>query len=321
MRSLIAGPPQGNEAGGFKQDYRARVGTVINVENMNISTEVGIPFELGAKRLSPKSELVLTFIDRSPQFFELSERLDVITSSRGRGPLLVLLRGCPHDLHGGFVLRCAFKEFVERYGSSGSWTYLKRLRWPQGASSIDAVLRSVGEGLGLPSGASVVEVLSYLKSTNQHVCFSHLVDYEDWAIDEGRLIRSWVEYFSGQSLMRDDGRLVVAFLCIQLGVERTKACVALEEFLESMRVQNIDLHAPVLVSSPLKMIRQRDLEDWLGDAARYLKDDLLEVRLLEMPSKLFQDEKPQYLRDVHARVRESLIQNLAEGPHFVQEAQ
>jgi hypothetical protein len=293
------------------QNYRAPVGQVFNAERIEIHSELGIPLGFG-RGISLKTELVLTFIDRYPQFEELAERLDVQPDRARRGALLVVLPGCNRDLHGGFVLRCACKEFLEHYTDDTSWTYLKRLRWPQGARDVGAVLRTVGEPMGLPLTADPGEIESRIFSSPNHLCFSHLVDGEDWEIDRGSLITKWVEYFAGENLRGRAQRLIIAFLCVQLATERTSACRALETFLDGLRARHADPAQAVLVTSPLRQIRQKDLEEWLGVAARYLEDELFEARLLEMPSQLFKDERSLYLRDVHAAVRGALARSLAD---------
>jgi len=306
-------PPLGN---GVTQDFKAAVGQVMNAEQMVFNNyELGAGAATGGGQLSEREERVITFIDRTPQSRELSDRLSGLRNEEPYA-LLVILPGCSKDLHGGFVLRWAYKELEARYGTEPPWRYLKRLRWPQGGKSSHDVIGSIAEGLSLKIGVELSEVETYISKSAAHLCFSHVVEGDDWQIDNGQLIQHWVEYFAEARLTRPNQRNVIAFLCVHLRVERTSSCLALEKFVEGLRQKYSDDKAKVLVTKPLEKIKQRDLEDWLGEAGRYLRDDLIESRLLGLPAEVFERESPRYLHDVHVAVRERLLALATIRPRF-----
>jgi len=234
----------------------------------------------------------------------------------------VVMPGCEEDLHQGFVLRCALKEFRDRYPSDVSWKYLSRLRWPEGARDIGYILRTVGDAMGLPSSAGQDEIERYIANYPRHLCFSHFVEGEDWVSDNGALVRAWCEYFARGDLGIRAQRLVVAFLCVQLATERTSACQALEGFLNELRTRYSGPAGNILVTGPLSQVRKKDVDDWTGEAARYLEEEYLEGSLLEIPSRLFGDQQPRSrcFRDVYIAVRSELDRLLInERPRFTSE--
>jgi hypothetical protein len=110
--------------------------------------------------------------------------------------------------------------------------------------------------------------------------------------------------------------MVIAFLCVELTVEKTTACRFLEQFVEKQRVNSSIPNSNILVVPPLQKVRRRELEDWTGEATRYLREDYLEGGLLEIPGRLFKTDEPRSLRALYSEVRSELSNLRSDRPRF-----
>jgi hypothetical protein len=303
----------------FSQTFNAPVGNVFNADTLNIQADIGLLSAL-TSRLPERAVLAPTMIDRTAQCNAIIDRLLEVDTSRGGGALLVTLNGCGGDLHQALVLRCARIDFAESFRDSGPWLYLKRLEWPEGATSVDALVRTVRDAAGLPRSFTRAETEAAFSKIENHICFSHVVDSESWAMDRGALVRQWIDYVASGRLRPARGRLLVAFLCIQLDEKDGRLQAGMRAFLDALsRDAASDANANVLITQPLGLIRRSHVEEWVGTASRYLADDLIEASLIGLSGRLFEPGSDQRrLAVIFAGVQEALARAIGPRARFVE---
>lgn len=264
------------------QNFHAPVGTVANAETIHIHTTLGLaPSGPAPERAS----LAPTLIDRRMQADPLLERLEE-AAENGQTALLVVVPGCIPDLHSAFVLRCARIDFAA--DPERVWLYLRQLRWPEGASSIDAILKTIRDGASLGKALRRPEIETALRNFDRSLCFGHLVDGSTWEEDNGALVRAWVDYFCSGAMKPAGDKLCVAFLSLALKDPRSATCAAMEAFIQELKNRQGE-GEPIHVTPLLGHIRHKHLSDWVGEASTFLADDLIEAELVDLPATLFPD--------------------------------
>lgn len=293
---------------GKNQTYKGKVGTVNNADTIHIHNELGRLGPIGGK-ISDRALLAPTLIDRGPQLNLLVERLDAMLEKGVTHPLLVIVPGCVDDLHQAFVVRCALIEFISEFGDVGDWKYLKRLTWPEGATSVDQILRDVRDRLGLPKAyRRRPDIEANIAKTGQHLCWCHVVDLDEWRQDDGALLKKWADYVMNGSIKTAPDHFLIAFLCLVIDEEPGPTSQMVERFIEEIRPAEEQESSRLLITPPLGAIRQKHLADWVGEASHYIGDDLLEAQLLALPNELYSDAPPERRRlaDFYQHVAEAL---------------
>lgn len=290
------------------KNYKRGIGTIDNAETINIHNELG---QLGVTSGSVPDRALLapTLIDRGPPINQLIERLEEMLDSGSTYPLLVVVPGCADDLHQALVVRCALIEFIKDFGGSGAWRYLKRLTWPEGATRIIHILQDVRDRLGLPKVyRKLQDIETNIVKVNQHLCWCHFVDLDDWRQDEGALVKKWVDYFLSGSLRCAPEHFLVAFLCLVVDEDPGPTSKQVQQFIDELKAMPEEMSARLLVTPDLSTIRQKHVADWVGEAAHYIGDDVLEPQLLALPNELYKNrnEQPLRLADVYQKVADAL---------------
>jgi hypothetical protein len=296
-----------------RQDYGGPVGTVQNADTIHIHNELG-RLEGGIGNMPDKAILAPTLVDRGLQLNPLLERLEAMLPTGGA--LLVIVPGYAADLHEALVIRCGLVAFVDEFGGNGAWQYLRFLEWPDGAGTIEAILRKVRDHLGLDKTYRQADIERSVSRLGRHLSFGHLVDRDSWETDDGALVRQWVDYFARGSVKAGPKCLVVGFLCLEMSEEPTAACRQMQAFLEEAgRTPPGRSGGGVLVTRPLGLIRPRDLVEWRSRVSEYLKDDLIHADLLDVASGLFPPDAPRRrLREIWSEVRGALMDAVKRRP-------
>lgn len=313
-RSAAEPPPRPEP--GHVQNYHGSIGNLFNID-------VGDSGDLGLLLSGPASEkeaLAPTLIDRVPQTTALLERLIEIEAPDRGSSLLVLVPGCVSDLHNALVLRCAKVDFVRATANGDPWLYLKQLEWPEGAVSVDPILKSIGDELALGKSSRRPQIEAQVAALARNICFSHLIDGPLWEQDEGALLGKWVDYFLSGALRPSPGHLLVSFVCVQYEPERTAACRKLEAFVGALAERQLPDGVAVLTTPVLNPILQRHLAQWVSKAATFLEDELVETELLDLPASVFgANPMPRPFADVYKAVREALARTVRHHrPQFME---
>jgi len=311
-----AAPPPARPEAGTVQNYHGSIGNLFNID-------LGDAGDLGQLLTGPASEkeaLAPTLIDRVPQTNALLEQLARIEAPGRGAALLVVVPGCVSDLHNALVLRCAKVEFARATANGDPWLYLKQLEWPEGAVSVDPILKSIGDELALPKSYRRAEIEAGVCALGRNICFSHLIDGPLWEQDEGALLRKWTDYFLGGSLRPSPGHVMVGFLCVQLEPERTAVCRKLEGFIRELGDRELPEGVAALTTAILNPILQSHLSQWVSKAATFLEDELVETELLDLPVNVFgANPVPRPFADVYKAVREALARTVRHHrPQFME---
>lgn len=289
--------------------FGAPVGTV-NAPYMQNVILAGLP---GAAdpRLSPRARLAATLLDRGPQGAAVRERLQRLRRQRDRAPLLVVLPGCATDCHHAFVARFALHDLRAFLPQEEGLHILSTLPWPGGASDVSAILETVRDRLKLPARYDQAAIERYLAEIPASICFSHVIDPEEWETDDGALVQGWVNYI--QQHWPASTNFVIAFLCIQLPKPALrKPDMPMVAYLEKLR-RNSTPEGRVIVTSDLEQIRSKHINEWIGAVCNLLQDSSLEADLISAPGRLFPD--PAVYRPFQ-EVYEDLVQLLTEVKAF-----
>jgi inactive STAND len=292
-----------------EQNYHAPINTVVNVD---ISGELA-GFFPGSVGLNPRAWLAPTLVDRQPQFEAILERIDSMVETTGGGKLLVVVPGTRSDVHQSLVLRCGMAYFGEYYDQERGWNYLGRVAWPRGAQSVLPILKKIGQALALPKNArNQAAIEDKLANLQQSICFSHHLEAASWNEDEQELVLNWIDYICDKWPPPAPGRFVIAFLCLDSGIEPKDPFAGLIGKLQQARPVG-----PVLVTKRLDFIYANDVDDWVSEVARYLKLPSLEGLLLNAADDLFSQSR-QGLRfsQVYKPLCERLAAILPPGPIF-----
>lgn len=304
----------------YHQAYNAPIGTVINVDAQSFSLDLGALNALAAGRMPERAALAPTLINRSPQFNAIADKLLALQEAGEAGTMMVTLTGAAGDLHQALVMRLARIEFVNGYGGSGGWQYLKRLEWPEGATSVDAVVRTVRDALGLPRTYDRVETEKAVALLNRNLCFSHFIDSERWASDRGALARKWIDYVASGALRPRAGHFMVVFLCLRIDETPRADCRRLIAFADQINSEtgNAKL-GNILVAPPLGLIRRDHVDEWVAAAARYLVDDQVEADLLDLAGQFFNSgPEKRRLTTVFSPAQEALARALGTKARFLE---
>jgi hypothetical protein len=295
-----------------EQNYHGPIGNVVNVD---FSGELA-GFLPTRARLTQRAWLAATLVNRQPQFEAIVDRIDDLVERSGGGKLLIVVRGIRPDVHQSLVLRCGLAHFGEYYDQENGWAYLGRIGWPRGAAAVLSVLRKLADALALPRGVRDQSAIEReLASVRKSVCFSHYLDADWWTEREQPLVLDWVDYVCQRWPAPPVGRLVIAFLCLASGTGTSDPFVTL--VAELRRRAGADRSGSVLVTEPLDLISASDVDDWVSEAARYLKLPALEGMLLTTSDGLFSPTRqPRRFADVYKGLCETLATLLPAGPTF-----
>jgi hypothetical protein len=273
------------------------------------------PFAPMNTKLPEKAWVALTLIDRDPQITAISDRIDEILKTRAGGPLLVILRGVRPDLHQNLVLRCGLVHFARHYAQSTGWTYLGRVPWPRGATSIVHILRKLRDAVGLPIELREQgEIEARLASLENSLCFSHYIESVSWDERQRRLITDWIRYMREGWPLPPVGCLVIGFLCFDYTIKQT----AFENFIEEVEAEYpIDTHLSVLMTDPLDLIGKGDIEDWVSEVSRYLNEPTFEARMWNAADTLFEtsDQRKRFA-DIYHQLCSMMASSLVPGVKF-----
>jgi hypothetical protein len=305
---------------GMTQDY-TNTGTVINANQLYLADELGLS-STAARRLPPKVTLVATMIDRDPQYEPCIDFLQTRLANVACGrPSLIVLHGSDAELHRAFVLRCERLDLRELLGNAEVYIPFGRVKWPQGGSRLESVLRSLNPSFRLPRLAGRAELEAKFRGLAHSVCFSHHVDASGWEPATAELIETWIKYFREDWPDLPPGRLVVAFLCIELPREETDAAKAARAYIEDLR-QRFTSDPIVLITKELQPIRKNHVSDWIADFRQYFGDEWDEVTVVDAPMRLFsqgQESRPlgDLFRDLLQLLHEAYRPALGAQPIFL----
>jgi hypothetical protein len=292
----------------WQQNYNAPVGTVINIETLQDAAALG-QFITGP--VSDKELLAPTLIDRGFQIRALAERIEEVEAADEAASLLVVIPGCFADMHHALVQRCARIELAKAAANDAPWRDLRQLEWPEGASSIDPVLKEIRDRLSLSKRLRREEIESAVAGLDANLCFSHLITGPLWEQDDGALLRKWVEYFATGALRPSPGHLLVNFLCLELADPRTAACRKLEAYIGELMGTSGENGATILVTRILNPIEQQHVVQWVSKASTFLGSDWVEADLIGLPYQLFGDDPaPRPFAAVFEPIREALARSM-----------
>lgn len=295
----------------YEQNYNAPIGSVTNID----IGELTALLPKGAK-LTQRTWLAATLVDRQPQFEAIVDRIDAMIDKDGGGKLLIVVRGIRPDIHHGLVLRCGLTHFDEYYDTQNGWNYLGRVPWPRGADSVQSVLRKLGEVLAFPKTMrSQVAIEGELAKLQKSLCFSHYLDAAWWTERDQRLVLDWVDYVCHGWPGPPCGRLMVTFLCLDYGKDGENPFASL--LAELRRRVGRDRPDPILLTDPLDLITASDVDDWVSEVGRFLKLPSVEGPLLNAANELFSPTLQRLrLADVYKKLCEKLARVLPAGPTF-----
>lgn len=304
----------------YHQAFNAPIGTVINVDAQSLSLELGALKALAGGRMPERAALAPTLIDRSPQHNAITGKLLELQSAGNAGTMVVTLSGCADDLHQALVVRLARIEFVNGYGGSGGWQYLKRLEWPEGATSVEAVVRTIRDALGLPRSYTSADTEKAIADLDRNLCFSHFIDGERWASDRGALARAWIDYVASGALRPNAGHFLVAFFCLRMEEKPRRDCQRLIAFAKQIESETRDAGlCNILVAPPLGLIRRDHVDEWVAAASRYLADDQVEADLLDLAHQFFKTgAEKRRLSAVFSLAQEALARALGIKARFLE---
>jgi hypothetical protein len=297
----------------IEQNFHERVGTVITIENFSGELAGFLPAEANPP---PRAWLAATLVDRQPQFEAIVDRINSMAECNGGGKLLIVVPGIRSDVHQSLVLRCGLAHFDENYDQKNGWTYLGRLTWPRGAESVLPILRKVGDALTFPKSArNQVAIEEEFKKLPKSVCFSHHVSAASWDVEERRLVLDWVDYVCNRWPTPSAGRFVIAFLCLDSGAQ---AQDPFEDLIaEWQKVSKTSETSPILVTKRLDLVCATDVDDWVSEVGRYLKEPSVEATLLGTADELFSppDQRLRFA-EVYKRLCVKLAEVLSSRPTF-----
>ena len=305
IRRLL-GTFAGPSTAGHALEFQNPVGTVNAPMAQNV-WNIALP-GAGDVQLSKEARLIPTLVNRGPQINAIKERIERLRAEPAAPPLLILLPGSASDLHDAFVIRfglSALKAFC--LPAEGS-AFLGRLSWPTGARDVFAILRTVRDGLGLPTHFKQADLERWFATPPSSICFCHAIDIHDWNIDDGHLIREWVTYFHDHWPLGTPGRQLVAFLSVILPEGPVTGAKRVYEFLDTLRIVS-DFDLRILVTCRLEPICRKHIEEWVGEACRLLKDPYLAADLLSVAGILFSNQDARRpLADVYVELISHLRQ-------------
>ena len=233
----------------------------------------------------PMISLAPTLVNRGPQEAAVKERLRALRGRRGPvPPLLVVVPSRPADCPDLFVMR--FAKYDLRYftDEENGCRYLQRLCWPYWSQNVNDIFSNLCDQLGLAvdSNRSARDAMEEsLARISQSLCFYHGITARDWEVDDGALIRDWIEYVCGAWPPCPQGKLVVAFLCVELPAQPSLAVYLAE-------LRDRQLSTPRLLVAPdMELIRRRHIDEWIGKCCQLLGDDYLAADLQVAPHRLF----------------------------------
>jgi len=300
-------------------DLRAKVGEALNRLKKDFeATKTGIDANslrtadcyglsgTAARHLPREITLIATSIDRKLQYGSVMDFLEGRLASSGR-PSLIVLHGSAAESHYAFVSRCEsdIQEIL-----SEPYIPFGRCDWPANGSRLESVLRSLNEPLfHLSRRAGRIELEARLQGLGHSGSFSHHVDASGWEARTAELIDSWIQYCREEWPELPRGRLLVAFLCIELPAKNTKQAKAARSFIEGLRKRYRAPDPCLLITEELQPIRRMDVADWISYARKIYGDKFNDVAILDAPMWLFPDGR-------ESRPLEEIYQELFELLHM-----
>jgi hypothetical protein len=286
----------------FNQDYDQPIGRVINV-----SQELGIYAPL-ASRLSEHLHLAATLINRSGQYDRVYEVVEQhLKGGMIERPLLFVLQGHMSDLHRAFVLRIERIELapgglLDEIGEESAYESLGRCSWPAARDYL-AMLRSLGEPLGLRPRAAQQEIEAAVSSKAASIGFSHHVGCARWSDSDTELLESWLGYLHASWPRARQPRLCIAFLCVEYAVKPTARTRKLQALINELS-KGHDGPSAVHVLDPFDQIDNIHVGDWVASITRKYPNDFSPELLLAAESRLFRNSRPLRLADVYGQLFE-----------------
>lgn len=307
--------------GDITQDF-TNTRNVFNIARLSVADDLGLSIS-AARHLPQKVTLVATLIDRDRQYEPCIEFLQARLDNRACGrPSLIVLYGSDAELHRAFVLRCERLYLPELLDNVEVYIPFGRVRWPQGGSKVESVLRWLNSSFHLPRLAGRTELEAKFRGLNHSVCFSHHVEASNWEPATAELIETWIKYFREDWPDLPPGRVVVAFLCIELPTVETQPAKAARAYIEDLR-QRYTSDPIVLITNELQPIRKIHVADWIAEARHYFGDEWDEVAVVDAPMRLFsqgQESRPlgDVFRDLLQLLHEAYRPALGAQPIFAE---